>query len=249
MLLRALYGQQFDYCEFYREKECCKRTPCYKVIPQNLNAAPYDKRVFMQKSHDFDLNDQLLRTSRLLKYIIQIRRPMELLKSGFQMMCAIRYSDCERAARGAGILDYDGNDSHSALLLSLNFISENGFRPPDDEIAAWVRGQQAYLDGFYTKWVERFLPTVDPDSAILVDYDDLVGLESEAMLRRIERTIGTPFSRQLAEAKSLVPVTPRKEAFEGDTPFFTELFHRFRSIFVDADQQLSDRWGRYLESS
>jgi hypothetical protein len=216
---------------------------------QQFDHSRKKEALFFQKSHDLDLNDQILVPSPSLKYIIQRRRPLEILKSGFQLMCARRYSADERAARGKGFLDRFGEDPRLALLSSLQFISDNALRPLDDQIYNWFARQQAFIDGFHIKWVERFLAGADPKMAILVDYEELVGGESEATLRRIEQTIDIPFARDLAEAKSLVPVTPRREAFEGETPFFTELFHQFRETLEDADQRLCARWRRHLRPS
>ena len=76
-LLRAYFGQQFAYCEFYVPRNCCKKMPC----SQPFNKAR-SNRYFLQKSHDFDLSDPVDPAQR---YFVEYRHPIPRIQSNFEL--------------------------------------------------------------------------------------------------------------------------------------------------------------------
>ncbi len=64
-LLERLFGDEFRYCEYYTEDDCCRSVPC-----QLAGGC----RVFLQKNHDFDL---LLPVDLPgVTYVVQFRNPL-----------------------------------------------------------------------------------------------------------------------------------------------------------------------------
>lgn len=72
-LLAASMGQDFNYCEMYTNRQCCKSYPC---------TSPKPGLIFLQKSHDFRLEDPIVESC---KYLIQYRHPVPRLFSDWDL--------------------------------------------------------------------------------------------------------------------------------------------------------------------
>ena len=72
-MLNSCLQEEFDYCEIYKNKNCCKSTPC------DLD---YSGLLFLQKSHDFRLTDEIIESC---KYLIQFRHPIPRLFSHWNL--------------------------------------------------------------------------------------------------------------------------------------------------------------------
>jgi hypothetical protein len=53
VILKNCLGTNFGYCEFYYEPDCCRQIPCGR----KANHYASSSRLFLQKSHDFELSD------------------------------------------------------------------------------------------------------------------------------------------------------------------------------------------------
>jgi len=73
MILKNTLGDKFGYCEFY-EEGCCKSIPCKSKAKREFARS----EVFFQKSHDFDLIDQMLipNTYRVVQYRSPVPRSL-----------------------------------------------------------------------------------------------------------------------------------------------------------------------------
>jgi hypothetical protein len=78
-MLRAVLGNRFGYCEFYTTPDCCGSIPCTKA--SNLEIGKTG--LFMQKSHDFQLNDPA--DVKDAKRLIQYRSPVMRTLSNYEL--------------------------------------------------------------------------------------------------------------------------------------------------------------------
>lgn len=80
-ILMTYLGEEFGYCSFYFPwahdyfDDCCKSIPCSKYQNEPI-------KVFLQKSHDFELTDPMVSADLNL---VQVRRPIERLYSNFDL--------------------------------------------------------------------------------------------------------------------------------------------------------------------
>jgi hypothetical protein len=79
MIMRAALGSAFRYCEFYTEPNCCQAVPCARIA--EFAGAGY--ALFMQKSHDHQLADPIMRSSDLI--LVQIREPTLRAMSNYEL--------------------------------------------------------------------------------------------------------------------------------------------------------------------
>ncbi len=84
-LLRTLLPEDFRYCEFYAQPECCRMVPC---------ARPPAARIFYQKHHDLDL--ALPTALAGVRWVVQVRDPVMSTLSDREHI--VRYGTEERAA-------------------------------------------------------------------------------------------------------------------------------------------------------
>jgi tetratricopeptide (TPR) repeat protein len=79
MVLRRLLGAKFKYCEFYRAVDCCRSIPCTKTSTAQSEGAI----VFMQKSHDHQLNNPV--APDFDGFLIQVRDPIARAISNYEL--------------------------------------------------------------------------------------------------------------------------------------------------------------------
>ena len=77
-LLAAYLKSDFRYCEIYTNPDCCQAQPCKYKYPGLL---------FLQKSHDFQLEDEIPESC---KFLIQYRHPIPRLFSDWKLAVSTR---------------------------------------------------------------------------------------------------------------------------------------------------------------
>lgn len=82
-ILLNYFNEAFGYCEFYGVS-CCKSIPCNRVVGSNV-------KIFLQKSHDFDLMDPIdvPGSHRLVQY----RSPIPRTLSNYELYLNSGYED------------------------------------------------------------------------------------------------------------------------------------------------------------
>ena len=78
MILKNTLGDKFSYCEFY-EKSCCKSIPCQSQASKEL----VGNKLFLQKSHDFDLSDPIWIPGTFR--VVQYRSPVPRSLSNYEL--------------------------------------------------------------------------------------------------------------------------------------------------------------------
>jgi hypothetical protein len=78
MILKNTLGDKFGYCEFY-EESCCKSIPCQSQTGEEF----VGNKIFLQKSHDFDLSDSVSIPGTFR--VIQYRSPVPRSLSNYEL--------------------------------------------------------------------------------------------------------------------------------------------------------------------
>jgi hypothetical protein len=235
-ILKRLYGNAFEYCEFYQPStaECCKQQPCLKFCNAGRLGDGF-RHVSMQKSHDFKLDDPPYEPTPWLKYVIMVRDYKSAMASEVKLFLIEHFSKflAEHHIDSREILlHHDKSLYRKALAL----IDEAGLEPAPQAVESLLHKRYWYHQGFWNKW--GTFAGHYPQGAILIDYQDLVSEKRAAVIESLLSMIGFAPEVPLDAALADKPVmTPSEKALEES---------RTARELIEANRQLLEHFDTTL---
>lgn len=223
-LLQDIYGDELYYCEFYQPstEECCKKVPCKKIKECNSKGQLY--KITLQKSHDFELQDKVLKTSKKLKYIISYRDFKDWIKSHTKLFLLDEFSRL-LLSRSIHVKEIyaTGADNKELFRKALNIISDEEFH--DTLYLKYIENQFIYHKIFMEKWApiikNRYFETY------IIHYDDLTN-HTEYELEKLIQFIGIEPKQSIKKAIIKKPVISNQEKKLDYCELAESLYKKYR---------------------
>ncbi len=140
------------FCEWYHEPGCCRSQPCKVAMHFVEGAQPNQAGIFLCKSHDFALGDEVYKTTKTRRRLILVRDPLSILTSWFELHQVARY---QRYLRSFGIEKEAIQYRHDAFLYkkAIQKIDEIYSAPDKSEFKSWLKSKAKYIFSFCEKWL------------------------------------------------------------------------------------------------
>ena len=156
-LLEQACGEQFSYCEGYKEPGCCKSSPCSVAAYWHYARDHQQPHLRLLKSHDFALTDATFPPPPAMVRLIQVRKPLDLLASWLELEQLTLNRELLQSASIAldRVFLY-----HEAEVLeeACRVIDERGTVMPAEQAQAWLVDKVSYVQAFLQKWLPRARP-------------------------------------------------------------------------------------------
>ncbi len=241
-ILKQLYGQAFEYCEYYQPSEdrCCKQQPCTRFcnIERVADGATH---VSMQKSHDYELEDQEYAPSGWLKYIIMTRDFKDAVSSEVKLYLIDRFSGF-LAAHQIDIKEIMQHHDKSLYRKALALIDDADFHVPPHEITPLFNERFAYYKGFTNKWVK--FANEHKDHAIHIEYNGLFGADRRRTVNDLVDLIGIPTAVPVDVALAGEPVMTLGERLKEESRAARKLIAAHENLLNYYDISLKQSMGR-----
>jgi len=217
-------GENFSFCERYNEPGCCKQFPC--ALTCFRDAAKSSKQSYLRftKSHDFDLSDKKLKTSKDIRVLILKRDPLFVITSWWELQEIQRHRSL--------LSKHHINPSkifylHEAPLInqSIDLIDQHYISIENGIFELWLDHATSYIKGFHRKWID----TDDRPFTYKVDYDDIQSFANNILNELNPSTTQSTLGSKI--------FTPRKDPFMVKSKAISEQLQNKREFILDTLQK------------
>ncbi len=226
-VLRALYGENFFYCEFYQPLAgvCCKATPCLKRFRAPAEGDS-DYLLSMQKSHDFVLSDKIYKTTADLKYLLFFRKFIDIVKSNVKLFLINKNSELvEKHGIDLRVL-YNHHDK-ALYRNALAIIDQESPQISREDFDQFLVASASHYVKFTKKWVT--VAQMKEISSLVIHYETLVQNEETDFCETLIRFIGIDPEHDVKDAILRAPRMTQQDRMADTSIVATVLLERFQS--------------------
>lgn len=233
--LSQLLGEQFSFCEWYQEPGCCKSNPCransYASYANKNNCA----RVRLIKSHDFELTDPYLGSSKHLQQIVLIREPIFILTSWFLLDQFSRYKE-ELLNHGVDIKKIYLQHEKEAVQYATIILDKTFTPPSDDQLSDWLNKKSQYISNFLDKWV--YNKEIKSKKVKIINYNKINEFILDTIDNLQDKLNEECKNKIKAFSKKHESFKPRNDPFNLPSTKITEFVKDRKEFFIKASREI-----------
>lgn len=217
-------GQHFSFCERYNEPGCCKSDPCALNCFLKDAKAHDEPHLRLIKSHDFQLEDKVPKSTFRSRTLILKRDPLFVITSLWELQ---EFNNHKELLKQHHIHVPKIFYLHERALTNqaLQLIDANYTKTPIKKFQGWLEWMCDYMKKFQDKW---FRDHYENEYTVLLDYEDVASYAQKMIHEVLDIPLldsSNPLNNQ--------SFTPREDPFQVKSKEISHFLNTHRDYILE----------------